>query len=612
MCGIVGYVGKNKKAQEVLLNGLKSLEYRGYDSAGIAFVKDNDLVITKEKGKIANLEKLIEFTDSNLGIGHTRWATHGVANRTNSHPHKQGKITIVHNGIIENYAELKEKLINDGVKFNSTTDTEVAAALLNKIYNETNDMNKTIVEFEKQVKGAYALGIICDDDYETLYTARMDSPLIIALGDNENYIASDVPAVIEYTNKYMELNNGDFAKITADKVECFNKNGEKIEKEKHTFPKKDYAIGKNGYEHIMLKEIHEQPDVVRNTISPYFENGIDSLLEKMPDFSNYNKIVIVACGSAMHAGLVGKNMIEEFADIPVEVKIASEFRYDEKVFIDNKTLVIGVSQSGETADTKKAIERAKNEGADTLGIISKEGSAISRKVDFLLYTNSGLEIAVATTKAYSAQIALLSLIALNIANHKNNISNEEIKNVLKSIKELPVQIDKLLNQQYCEQYKEIAETLYDKNDIFFIGRGIDYALCMEGSLKLKEISYIHSEAYAAGELKHGTISLIEPGTPVIGVITDERRADKTLSNIEETGSRGSDNYMIITDELDNIYSKSNENYNKYKKIVIPKTHKLFQPLLTVVPLQMIAYETAKLKGEEIDTPRNLAKSVTVE
>ena len=612
MCGIVGYVGKNKKAQEVLLNGLKSLEYRGYDSAGIAFVKDNDLVITKEKGKIANLEKLIEFTDSNLGIGHTRWATHGVANRTNSHPHKQGKITIVHNGIIENYAELKEKLINEGVKFNSTTDTEVAAALLNKIYNETNDMNKTIVEFEKQVKGAYALGIICDDDYETLYTARMDSPLIIALGDNENYIASDVPAVIEYTNKYMELNNGDFAKITADKVECFNKNGEKIEKEKHTFPKKDYAIGKNGYDHIMLKEIHEQPDVVRNTISPYFENGIDSLLEKMPDFSNYNKIVIVACGSAMHAGLVGKNMIEEFADIPVEVKIASEFRYDEKVFIDNKSLVIGVSQSGETADTKKAIERAKKEGADTLGIISKEGSTIARNVDFLLYTNSGLEIAVATTKAYSAQIALLSLIALNIANHKNNISNEEIKNVLKSIKELPVQIDKLLNQQYCEQYKEIAETLYDKNDIFFIGRGIDYALCMEGSLKLKEISYIHSEAYAAGELKHGTISLIEPGTPVIGVITDERRADKTLSNIEETGSRGSDNYMIITDELDNIYSKSNENYNKYKKVIIPKTHKLFQPLLTVVPLQMIAYETAKLKGEEIDTPRNLAKSVTVE
>ena len=612
MCGIVGYVGKNKKAQEVLLNGLKSLEYRGYDSAGIAFVKDNDLVITKEKGKIANLEKLIEFTDSNLGIGHTRWATHGVANRTNSHPHKQGKITIVHNGIIENYAELKEKLINEGVKFNSTTDTEVAAALLNKIYNETNDMNKTIVEFEKQVKGAYALGIICDDDYETLYTARMDSPLIIALGDNENYIASDVPAVIEYTNKYMELNNGDFAKITADKVECFNKNGEKIEKETHEFPKKDYAIGKNGYDHIMLKEIHEQPDVVRNTISPYFENGIDSLLEKMPDFSNYNKIVIVACGSAMHAGLVGKNMIEEFADIPVEVKIASEFRYDEKVFIDNKSLVIGVSQSGETADTKKAIERAKKEGADTLGIISKEGSTIARNVDFLLYTNSGLEIAVATTKAYSAQIALLSLIALNIANRKNNISNEEIKNVLKSIKELPVQIDKLLNQQYCEQYKEIAETLYDKNDIFFIGRGIDYALCMEGSLKLKEISYIHSEAYAAGELKHGTISLIEPGTPVIGVITDERRADKTLSNIEETGSRGSDNYMIITDELDNIYSKSNENYNKYKKVIIPKTHKLFQQLLTVVPLQMIAYETAKLKGEEIDTPRNLAKSVTVE
>lgn len=613
MCGIVGYVGKNKRAQEVLIDGLKSLEYRGYDSAGIAYIKNNELVITKQKGKIVELEKILEKNESNLGIGHTRWATHGEANKVNSHPHKQGKITIVHNGIIENYAELKEKLIKNGVSFKSNTDTEVAAALLNEIYNETKDMNKTLVEFQKQVKGAYALGIICDDDYDTLYTVRIDSPLIIALGNDENYIASDVPAIIKYTNKYMELNNGDFAKITSDKIQCFDKFGVEIKKEIQEFPVEAYDISKNGYDHIMLKEIHEQPTVAKNTIAPYLEEGIDSLIEKMPDFSKYNKIVIVACGSAMHAGLVGKNMIEEFADIPVEVEIASEFRY-KKVFIDENSLVIGVSQSGETADTLKAIEKAKEKSADTLGIISKKGSTIARNVDCVLYTNSGIEVAVATTKAYSAQVALLSLIALNIANHKNNISNEEIKNILKSVKELPIQIEKLLSQEYQKQYNEIATNLYNQNDIFFIGRGIDYALCMEGSLKLKEISYIHSEAYASGELKHGTISLIEPGTPVIGVMTNNRNgiAEKTLSNIEETSARGSENYVIITEDLDENYSKSNQNYNNYSKVVIPKTHELFQPLLTVVPLQMIAYETAKLKGEEIDTPRNLAKSVTVE
>lgn len=611
MCGIVGYVGKNNRAQEVLISGLKSLEYRGYDSAGIAYLKENNLVITKEKGKIINLESSLEKNNSSLGIGHTRWATHGVANQTNSHPHKQGKITIVHNGIIENYAELKEKLQSEGVEFLSTTDTEVAAAVLNKIYSETNDMNKTLVEFQKQVKGAYAIGIINDDDYENLYVIRKDSPLIIALGDNENYIASDVPAIINYTNKYMELNNGDFAKINANEVKCYNSKGEEIEKEISEFPIESYDISKNGYEHIMLKEIHEQPTVVKNTIDPYLENGIDSLIEKMPDFSKYNKIVVVACGSAMHAGLVGKNMIEEYADIPVDIEIASEFRY-KKVFIDENTLVIGVSQSGETADTLKALEKAKEKGADTLGIISKKGSTIARYVDCVLYTNSGIEVAVATTKAYSAQVALLSLIALNIANHKNNISTEEIKEILSAVKELPIQIENLLNHEYCEKYKNIANELYDQNDIFFIGRGVDHSLCMEGSLKLKEISYIHSEAYAAGELKHGTISLIEPGTPVIGVITDDRIAEKTLSNIEETASRGSKNYVVITKDLDDEYSKTNKNYATYNSVVIPKTHPLLQSLLTVVPLQMIAYETAKLKGEEIDTPRNLAKSVTVE
>ena len=612
MCGIVGYVGKNKKAQEVLLNGLKSLEYRGYDSAGIAYVKGNDLVITKEKGKIVNLEKLVEVNESNLGIGHTRWATHGIANRTNSHPHKQGKITIVHNGIIENYAELKSQLLKDGVNFKSETDTEVAAALLNKLYNETNDMNKTIIEFEKIAKGSYALGIIVDGDYENLYAVKKGSPLIIGLGENENYIASDVTAIIKYTNKYTVLDDGDFVKLNANEIKYFSAVGEEKKLETKTFDKELGNNEKGIYEHFMLKEIYEQPDVFVRTVNPYMENDFDSLTKNMPDFSNYNKIVIVACGSAMHAGLVGKNLIEKYAEIPVEVEIASEFRYKEKLFIDKNSLVIAISQSGETADTREAVTIAKSYGAETIGIINRVDSSIARNVDEVLYTKAGIENAVATTKAYSAQIALLSLIALNIANNKNNINPEEKIEILKAIKELPTNISTLLKDNYREQYKNIAEQLYDKNDIFFIGRGIDEALCMEGSLKLKEISYIHSEAYAAGELKHGTISLIEEGTPVMGIITDEKIAEKTLSNIEETGSRGSVNYIVVTEDLDNKYQGNNKKYDSYSKIIIPKTHKLLQPMLTVIPLQLIAYETAKFKGCDIDKPKNLAKSVTVE
>ena len=606
MCGIVGYVGKNKKAQEVLLNGLKSLEYRGYDSAGIAYVKGNDLVITKEKGKIVNLEKLVEVNESNLGIGHTRWATHGIANRTNSHPHKQGKITIVHNGIIENYAELKSQLLKDGVNFKSETDTEVAAALLNKLYNETNDMNKTIIEFEKIAKGSYALGIIVDGDYENLYAVKKGSPLIIGLGENENYIASDVTAIIKYTNKYTVLDDGDFVKLNANEIKYFSAVGEEKKLETKTFDKELGNNEKGIYEHFMLKEIYEQPDVFVRTVNPYMENDFDSLTKNMPDFSNYNKIVIVACGSAMHAGLVGKNLIEKYAEIPVEVEIASEFRYKEKLFIDKNSLVIAISQSGETADTREAVTIAKSYGAETIGIINRVDSSIARNVDEVLYTKAGIENAVATTKAYSAQIALLSLIALNIANNKNNINPEEKIEILKEIKELPTNISTLLKDNYREQYKNIAEQLYDKNDIFFIGRGIDEALCMEGSLKLKEISYIHSEAYAAGELKHGTISLIEEGTPVMGIITDEKIAEKTLSNIEETGSRGSVNYIVVTEDLDNKYQGNNKKYDSYSKIIIPKTHKLLQPMLTVIPLQLIAYETAKFKGCDIDKPKKFS------
>ena len=605
MCGIVGYVGKNNRCQDVLINGLKELEYRGYDSAGVAYIENNNLVITKEKGKIINLEQSIKQENSNLGIGHTRWATHGIPSKENSHPHKIGKITIVHNGIIENYAELKEELIKDGVIFSSETDTEVAAALLNKLYEETNDIKKTIVLFEQKVRGAYALGIIVDDDYDHLYAIKKASPLIIGVGENENYIASDVPAIIKYTNKYITLNDGEFACITADEIKYFDKLGNEIKKETKVFDKELGDCEKNGFKHFMLKEIYEQPDVFKNTINPYVENGIDSLIEKMPDFSKYNKIVIVACGSAMHAGLIGKNMIEYFADTPVEVEVASEFRY-KKLFIDENSLVIAISQSGETADTLAAINIAKEKKADTLGIINRIDSTIARTVDCVLYTKAGIEKAVATTKAYSAQVALLSLIALNISKRKNIIKNEEIIDILSSIKKLPIQLESLLNDENRKKISEIANQLYNQEDMYFIGRNVDYSLCMEGSLKLKEISYIHSDAYAAGELKHGTISLIDSGTPVISIVTDIDIAEKTISNVKEVKSRGANVTLVLTEDLNKEYDCVDN------KIIVPNTHKLFQPLLTIVPLQLLAYEVASLRNCDIDQPKNLAKSVTVE
>lgn len=604
MCGIVGYIGKNR-CQEVLINGLKELEYRGYDSAGLAYVFNDELIITKKKGKIIELEKVLEKHHSNLGIGHTRWATHGVPNEINSHPHKSGKITIVHNGIIENYASIKEELIKEGVTFKSETDTEVAAALLNNLYLKTNDMLETMKLFEKKVRGAYALGIINDDDFNTLYSIKKASPLIVGIGNNENFIASDVPAILKYTNKYTTLNDGDIAIIKTDDISFYDINGNPIEKEIKTFEKELGDSDKHGYEHFMLKEIHEQPEVIKNTISPFLENGIHSLLDKMPDFSKYNKIVIVACGSAMHAGLVGKNKIEELANIPVEVEIASEFRY-KKLFIDENSLVIAISQSGETADTLAAVKIAKEMKATTLGIINRVDSTIARNTDYVFYTKAGIEKAVATTKAYSAQIAILSLIALNIAIRNKLIDEIETNNIIESIKTLPTKIESLLTEEKIKEIKDIANKLYQKEDMYFIGRNIDYALCMEGALKLKEISYIHSEAYAAGELKHGTISLIDEGTPVISIITDEKIAEKTISNIKEVKSRGANTILVTNEENNNNYDCIDN------KIIIPTTHKLFEPILAVIPLQILAYEIAKLRGCDIDQPKNLAKSVTVE
>ncbi len=603
MCGIVGYVGSNKNSVHVLIDGLKKLEYRGYDSAGIAYLENNKLNIIKSVGELKKLESKVNFgVSSNIGLGHTRWATHGIADEVNSHPHKVGKFTIVHNGIVENYNELRSKLKSEGYGFKSETDTEVVAALLDSIYKTNNDVLKSIRKMTDILDGSYALGIMCEDDNDTLYVAKNKSPLIIGVGEGDNYIASDVPAILDKTRKYIVLEDGDYAKLTSDEINLY-KDGIKKDFNVEEFKYDASDISKKGYEHFMLKEMHEQPEVFRRTTNPYLESGINSLIAKMPDFTKYGKIRIVACGSATHAGLVGKQMIEKFANAEVQVDTASEFRYC-KQFLKEDELVIVVSQSGETADTLEALNIAKKNGNDTLGIINEKGSTIAREAKMVLYTEAGKEIAVATTKAYSAQVALLSLIALNLSYKKDLVDKKEIKEILEDANKLPGYIESLLNKE--EDYKKIAEDIKDYNDIFFIGRGIDYALAMEGSLKLKEISYTHSEAYAAGELKHGTISLIDEGTPVVAIVTDDNIAPKTISNIKEVKSRGA-NVIYITNKKD-----ENEDGFYDKKIVVPKVNYLLQPLLTVIPLQMVAYELAKLKGCSIDKPKNLAKSVTVE
>jgi len=597
MCGIVGYNGKENNSKNILIEGLKKLEYRGYDSAGIALKENKKIKITKATGKIVNLEKKLDDYTTTLGIGHTRWATHGSPTETNSHPHQVGEITIVHNGIIENYKELKEELKKE-YNFKSETDTEVACALIDHYYKQEKDIKKALAKFIEKVKGAYALGILVKDD-ENLYSIRKDCPLVIGKGEIGNLIASDILAISKYSKEIYYLEENTIAQISKENVKTYNKDLEELTPIFKQIPKGEFETDKCGYEHYMLKEIHEQPKVFKNTTEKFINDNINNLKKEMPDFKKYNKIHIVACGSAYHTGLVGKNLIEEYADIPVTVEIASEYRY-KKNFYDENTLLIVVSQSGETADTLAALRLAKKDNIDTLAIVNVENSTIAREAKHVIKTEAGPEIAVATTKAYSAQIATFGLIALNMALEKNTIKKEELTQILKEIKELPIQIENTINN--CN-YKEIAQAIYQRDDIFFIGRGIDYALCMEGSLKLKEISYIHSQAYAAGELKHGTISLVENDTPVIGIITEQQLKDKTISNIEEVKSRGAKTIVITNDN-----EIKNYDYITY----LPKIHKILQPLLTVLPLQLISYEVARLRNCDIDKPKNLAKSVTVE
>ena len=586
MCGIVGYVGK-EKALPIILNGLKFLEYRGYDSAGVAYYKNGMVEVKKEVGKIANLDKIINYDeDTYLGIGHTRWATHGKPSVTNAHPHVSGKFTVVHNGIIENYLELKDKLLKNGASFKSETDTEIIAALLD--YNYNGNVLDAIKKTLDEVRGSYALGIICSDDDSTLYTARLGSPLIIAHNDNGNFIASDVPAILKYTNKYYLLDDGEIATLTKDSITIYDKDLNNIEKEEKIFEGSPESAMLNGYDHYMIKEINEQPKVFVDTLNYYVENN--NFKNTMPDFNKYSKIHIVACGSSYHVGLVGKRIIEEYANIPVEVYVASEYRYD-KIFYNKDELVILISQSGETADTLAALRKAKNEGVDTLAIVNVVGSSISREADKTLYIKAGPEISVATTKAYSGQLLLLILIAIKLSNNLELL--KELDGTLDAIKEV-LNID----------LREAAEYIAKFENAFFIGRLTDYALCMEGALKLKEISYINCSAFAAGELKHGTISLINEGIPVISVCTEELIAEKTISNIKEVKARDAYVLFITCDDIEGDF------YDK--KIVIPKVSPLTQSLVAIIPLQILSYEIAKIRGCEIDKPRNLAKSVTVE
>ena len=589
MCGIMGYTGK-KNSIPIVIEGLKNLEYRGYDSAGIAYILNNSVKIIKEKGRISELEKLLEGDSSNTCIGHTRWATHGSPSRINAHPHHVGQITIVHNGIIENYSELKEDLEKRGYEFKSETDTEVACAVIDSIYQETNDKIKCIEKLKNVLKGSYAFLIIFDKD-ENIYATKCGSPMIVASSNDGNFVASDIPAILPFTKEYYLMDEYDIAIVNKDNIK-FIQDGKFVEKEKLIFQFDSEVSKKDGYKYFMLKEIHEEPIVVKNFLDYYFEN-----FDLIPDVSSYKKIHIVACGSAYHAGLIGKFFIEKYGHIEVNSYIASEYRYGMN-FIDKDTLVILVSQSGETADTIASLRLAKELGAKTLGIVNVVGSTIARESDSVIYINAGCEIAVATTKAYTNQVLTFSLIAYKLG-LKNGILSEDIK---KDYYKLPDEIDKMLKLDY----EKLALKISHENNVFFIGRLIDYYLCLEGSLKLKEISYIHSETYPAGELKHGTISLINDGTIVIAIVTDPDIASKTISNIKETKARGS--YVILLKRRDLVVDETSFD----EVIEIEKMSDLVMSILTIVPLQLLAYHVSDIKGLDVDKPKNLAKSVTVE
>ena len=609
MCGIVGYVGKNQAAP-ILLEGLSKLEYRGYDSAGVAVLGEDKITVSKTRGRLKNLYEMIYGGMSitgNLGIGHTRWATHGEPSDINSHPHlsKSGKIAVVHNGIIENYISLKEKLTEKGFKFISETDTEVIAHLFEYYYK--GDLVEALSKVIHRVKGSYALGIICDDFPDKFIAVRKSSPLIVGLGSKENFIASDVTAILKYTKDVYYLEDDEIADLSADDVKVYNAlDREKIKKEVFTVNWDISVAEKGGYEHFMMKEIEEQPKALRDTINPRIKDdriSLDNFSMTEEQIKSLQKIHIVACGSAYHVGVIGKYVIEKLTRIPVEVEVASEFRYHDPI-IDKNDLTIVISQSGETADTLAALKEAKHKNSRILSIVNVVGSTIANASDDILYTWAGPEIAVATTKAYSTQLSVIYLIALYIAEKKGTISNVEYSEIIKELQKLPDKVSDILKDKNNVQY--LASKFFNSKSIFFIGRNLDYAVALEGSLKLKEISYIHSEAYAAGELKHGPISLIEDGTLVIALATQDNLFDKMLSNIKEVKARGATVFAIALEGNTEIEKEADF------VIYIPETDSILTPSLTVIPLQVFSYYMAVNKGCDVDKPRNLAKSVTVE
>ena len=614
MCGIVGFIG-GEQAAPILLDGLAHLEYRGYDSAGVAVISaQGKLQVEKAVGRLKVLSEQIHGgadLEGCIGLGHTRWATHGAPNIVNSHPHvsEHGKFAVIHNGIIENYVEIKEFLIGQGVTFKSETDTEVVAQLLEFYYNECHDFLEAVGRVLRRIEGAYALGMLCADCPDRIIAARKDAPLLLGYGEGCNFLASDVTAIIKHTRDVAYMEDGEVAVLTRDGIEVYDALEQKVEKKHFTIDWEVSAAEKGGYQHFMLKEIMEQPEALRRAISPRLKDGrvvFDDLklpVEKMREFT---RIFIVACGSSYHVGMIGKYNLEHLLRRNVEVVLASEFRYSDPI-VDDKSLVIVISQSGETLDTMAALREAKKRGGYILSIVNVVGSSIARESDDVLYTWAGPEIAVATTKAYSTQLAVLDMIGLAFGEALGTVKKEEYDEAVAELQKLPEKMEQFLASESCEAIPKYASQYFNHNSVFFIGRNLDYALGLEGSLKLKEISYIHSEAYASGELKHGTISLIEDGTLVIALGTYAPLFDKAMSNVVEVKARGADVLALATESHRDEMAKTVENV-----ITIPDTAQMLLPSLGVVPLQLLAYYIALQRGCDIDKPRNLAKSVTVE
>ena len=608
MCGIIGYVGDEQKAMEVILEGLGKLEYRGYDSAGLAMIENGHIFIEKKSGKLENLKNALngKKEEAYVGIGHTRWATHGNPTDENSHPHfsEDRKVAVVHNGIIENYLELKEELLKDGYNFSSQTDSEVVAHLFSKYY--TGDMVETIMKVRDKIRGSYALGIIDSETPDKIVCTRKESPLILGLGKGKNFIASDVPAILKYTRDVIFLDNDEIALIEKDRVSVYNSQGTEIKKEITKIEWSMEQANKGGYPHFMLKEIEEQPSVIEKTLDVYMDyngevNFKDSL--KNLNLEKIKEIYIVACGTAYHAGLQGAYFFKKISGIKSDVDIASEFRYSDP-FVDENSLVVFISQSGETLDTLMAMKLAKSKGATTLAITNVLGSTISREADMVLYTMAGPEISVASTKAYTAQVTLFYLLALYLGKQKNTVSKSDYDNYLDIVHELSEKVKEIIEKK--DEIKNSANYLKDKSSAFYLGRGIDDKCAREGSLKLKEISYIHSESFPAGELKHGTIALVEEGTPIIVIATQESMIEKIVSNIKEVKARGAYVITITKEKYKNMADVADE------IITIGDIDDILAPTVANISLQLLAYYTATEKGLDVDKPRNLAKSVTVE